>query len=162
MTNTKEIHLIKYAWKHPFEQVADSSISHGPPPSPPFFPYMWTNISSQRERWNFPQPAAHRARFIWFSVWLFGLLAEYFIGFGLCSLGIYIRDPLWSPGGVIMWIYCPLSNLSGFQWTKKLIIGCFSWTYYTFGLVTDPHMRKFYPRISHNCQWWFFGCFPGS
>lgn len=28
MTNTKEIHLIKYAWKLQFEQAVDSGISH--------------------------------------------------------------------------------------------------------------------------------------
>lgn len=28
MTNTKEIHLIKYAWKLQFEQAVDSSITH--------------------------------------------------------------------------------------------------------------------------------------
>lgn len=28
MTNTKEIHLIKYAWELQFEQAADSGITH--------------------------------------------------------------------------------------------------------------------------------------
>lgn len=143
MTNTKEIHLIKYAWKHPFEQVVDSRISHRKPPPPPtplFHLCELTSVFSKKD-----ETSPHRAAlgsihllfhltfwFISIIFYLFWTAAEAFI------FQIHCGALVWSSPA---FTDCHIHQESNAQKSRLLLVFIELVTYFGWSL-THTHTRK--------------------
>lgn len=144
MTNTKEIHFIKYAWKHPFEQVVDSRISHRKPPSPPtplFHLCELTSVFSKKDETS-PHHAALGSIHLLFHLtfwfisiifYLFWTAAEAFI------FQIHCGALVWSSPAFTT--DCHIHQESNAQKSRLLLVFIELVTYFGWSL-THTHTRK--------------------